>query len=312
MSRKKLTLEQEELIISIYQNQPKITCPLIARQFNVTDTTIRNVFYNRKVPLNKSRTNRKITNLEEQIVEDYKSLTVIDLAKKYNISKRHVYLTLNKHNVKIIRKTNRNFYDESFFFKKTPEAYYFFGFLLGDGNLFISPKTHAISIVLDNKDYELLYMFSNWLSFDPKKIYFNNRHCCCLRITGKNFILNNVLHFKKFGLVPNKTYEAVLPDISGKLIKPFLVGLIDSDGCIQFSKKGYSISLAGNKPILNWVSEQFRKIGFDGKIFEYWRTESHGSIRIGRKNDVLKLTKLLNVKNMPFAMYRKWGKILPI
>lgn len=47
------------------------------------------------------------------------------------------------------------------------------------------------------------------------------------------------------------------------MLKSYLIGFIDADGCVYFDKR-YGISVVGNKLIISWFIESLKRIGYDG------------------------------------------------
>lgn len=58
---------------------------------------------------------------------------------------------------------------------------------------------------------------------------------------------------KKYGVIPNKTYSAYLPEIRPDLMPHLIRGLIDGDGWISY--KSHSIGLCGNISLVEQVRD---------------------------------------------------------
>jgi len=264
---------------------------------------------------------------KSQIISQYNSgISMAKLAKMYGVNSWSIKNLLIKNNIKI-----RNFndtkikFDESFFFADTPETYYFWGFMLGDGCLISHKQGHKyITITLKENDESILQKFCEWLSIDPVHIKHgvNNfkTKWSRLEVYGNFFKEND---FSKFGLVSKKTYNPSKLEIPKEFIRPFLLGLIDADGSIAWNKPltnnkfpnrkqqfENSIQLVGHPYNMDWVIDKFREIGFTGNINHQMVKGKWKRIRIQRKSDIVDLTNCLRLKeHYHLCLIRKWQSL---
>ena len=89
------------------------------------------------------------------------------------------------------------------------------------------------------------------------------------------------------------------------------MGLLDADGHITFKYgKSYDIDCVGNPTLMDWYTKQIISIGFKGDIKYSYPKNKWKRIRVRRKNDVINLSKLLNIKKYyHFLLKRKWVDI---
>lgn len=269
---------------------------------------------------------KKIELPEQEIIEKYLANESLQkIAIKYNVSSSVIRNRLVKNNIKIRKSTQKIIFDDKFLFSKTPEAYYFWGFILGDGCLSEKgPKDtyKALTITLNEKDKNILSKFCNWLKINDDNIkYYKNT--VRLNLFGSLFQID----LSKFGCVPTKTYNPVIPNIENQFIKPFILGLIDADGSVAWKKPRtdnnrpitnkksleHSISLVGNQPIINWTIEKLREINFNGNINTQLVNNKSQSKRwrVQRIQDVLDLAQILEIdKYESFILQRKWSKLI--
>jgi len=203
--------------------------------------------------------------------KENKQISLNDIKKMFNINRYDLDRILSKNKIikrknqsKYIQKNRKLFFNEQFFLQKTPETAYFMGFCLADGSLF-KPKNGNWTwyIGIHFKDFCIIKMFLKWLNLKNKD-YYKYKYKRIIRLTGHFFSKD----FSNWGIVPNKTYEAVKPKIISKnLIKPFLIGLLDGDGSISFDKKrGYKISLVCNTKIIKWFIKTIKSLGYTEKV----------------------------------------------
>lgn len=205
-------------------------------------------------------------------------------------------------------------FDESFFMKESPESAYFFGFALGDGCLSIRPENskYQLSFQLNEKDHSILEQFCNWTSCSNKAIGITTKNLHQLRFNNKKLFTEN--DFSKWGLVCNKTINAVKPTIKNN-INYFIIGLLDADGSISWnSNNNHStnrIDLICNKLIIEWYIEAIKNLGFDGKITHFNPSnKSWARATIHRRKDIINLCNILDIQNCNFKLQRKWNKII--
>jgi len=117
--------------------------------------------------------------------------------------------------------------------------------------------------------------------------------------------------FSEWGLVPNKTYVGTIPTITDRnIIIPFLLGLIDGDGHLSFTPKRKQFGLVSNKNIIIWFEQTLKELGYDGSYQIIMPEDKcYGRFLINRKNDIIKLGNILQIKKYNFILERKWSDL---
>lgn len=215
------------------------------------------------VPCNKGN---KKNGESEEIVNKYLSgYLVKDLVEEYNKSMSVIYGILKKYNA--IRDSSKckikyNIINKDFFKSVDLECQaYFLGFLYADG--WVDIKNNQICLSLHEKDKYILDIFSN-LIFENKKLYYrapngNNSGHYRLTISNKE-MCNDIL---KLGMFENKTFKLEFPNfIKNDLIRHFIRGYFDGDGCICLSrhKDTYyrvGFSIIGTESLLSGIVDYF-------------------------------------------------------
>jgi len=263
---------------------------------------------------------------KSQIIADYISgKSIKALAKEYNVSGWSIKNIIIKSGIKLRSLIDLKIkFDESFFFRDSPETYYFWGFMLGDGCLISHKQGHKyITISLKENDVKILEKFCEWLNMDYIHIKrgINNHNTKYVRLELYGSFFKN--DFSKFGFVSNKTYNPVIPEIDAKFIRPFIMGLIDADGSVAWNKPRTnnirphikqqfenSIQLIGHPLIMDWVVASIRTLGFNGNINSQIIKGKWKRIRIQRKQDVADLSRILEIdKYYHFCLERKWSNL---
>ena len=195
-----------------------------------------------------------------KIVEEWYKLHIedklshVDIAKLYNVHKETVRRNFKKFNLKSFNYHNSIKHDKHKFSEiKTEEDAYWLGFIYADG--YVSDK-NDFEIGLKESDYKHLEKFIKYLKLDTT-VKYNKKYKSC-RVIYRNKIL--VDNLKSLGVIPRKSLVLKFPEniIPNNLIRHFIRGYFDGDGCISIYKNKLnrevtSVSLLGTKDFLNGV-----------------------------------------------------------
>lgn len=175
------------------------------------------------------------------IKENYRKMSVTEIARILNRTPNAVKLKAQRNGLK---KSPYNCeYD---FFKNidTEEKAYWLGFICADGYVSINEKTNSgyVCIELQASDVNHLRKFNKSIGGNYE-ITFRDRPCllhgseklhtsCGIRI-GSIDMANDM---RNLGVCKDKTYTLQLPTIQNDLMKHFIRGFFDGDGCIYYHK----------------------------------------------------------------------------
>ena len=135
------------------------------------------------------------------------------------------------------------------------------GFLCADGCIYANNNQIELSLKLD--DFEHLEKFKDFVEWKGKvrKDYFRCRVCF-----GDKTIHHDLI---KLGCIPNKSLVLKFPtedQVPEELIRHFIRGYFDGDGCIYFTKQGKgncNFSVLGTKEFLEGL---MNKININKKL----------------------------------------------
>lgn len=185
-------------------------------------------------------------------------ISLTEMGKRENIDRR----TLSKHfkelGIKIVNKQNRSKFNEHIFDQiDSEEKAYWLGFIFADGYISSSPlrenvkSIYQFELALGLKDQEHLEKFKKFMEYEKDLIVDSYR--CRFVLSNKHFwtILNNL------GCTPNKSLTLEFPNIPEDLIRHFIRGYFDGDGCItryvNIKTVSPHIELLGTKAMLDNV-----------------------------------------------------------
>lgn len=199
-----------------------------------------------------------------QIIKDYlNGISNKELSEKYGLHRVSIQRLLKRNNVSLrLKENNRKHKIDFNLFKEIDTEFkaYFFGLVYADGNLF----RNCIDITLIDKqileDISLMVYGkivlgerkAKTVNFKQKK--YNQKKQYRFLITCKE-IVNDL---KKYGLHENKGYTIRLPNIKKELIRHFIRGYMDGDGCVFLDfkyNKNHRATLVSNKKFCNDIKK---------------------------------------------------------
>lgn len=216
----------------------------------------------------------------------------------------------------------KHYFNEDFFENiDTEEKAYWLGFISADGNVCKTSKVYnswRISINLNQIDHNHLEKFKKSIESNDIEINDYIHKGSFSNINGSKMSKISVNSYKmcndliKLGVTPNKSYSIEMPNIREDLIRHYLRGYFDGDGCYYYKKYPnrvrYSFEVVGMSEI---ILSQFKNILslVDIKLNIYKR-DRNNSIRLmtSSKNEIIKLIHYL-YDDCNIYLDRKYEKI---
>lgn len=185
-------------------------------------------------------------------------ISLTEMGKREKIDRRTIAKHFKELGIKIVNKQNCAKFDENIFDNiDSEDKAYWLGFIFADGYISSSPlrdgvkKYYNFEISLGIKDLNHLEKFKTFMRCDKNLII--DDHRCRFVIANKH--LWNTLN--AYGCTPNKSLILKFPNLSNDLIRHFIRGFFDGDGCItrQVNHLTVSprISLLGTKDVLEKI-----------------------------------------------------------
>ena len=189
------------------------------------------------------------TDDEISFVRDYyMEMKTSEISKILNRTTSAIELKASRMGLKKYPYTcNYNYFDEI----DTEEKAYWLGFLTADGWINKSKKTNAgvTGIELQYGDIGHLKKFNKsicgnyqitdrWRTCSLSENKDKKNHMCCIRIFSS--IMYDSLN--KIGFSSDKSYDFHIPKIQQHLIRHYIRGYFDGDGCLCFTNKSFHIN----------------------------------------------------------------------
>lgn len=184
------------------------------------------------------------------------SSSIRELSTKYNIPRQTFqgWLLAKGYNI-TNRRASKNFNVNYFDIINTEEKAYWLGFLFADGALTQNNKSYHIELSLKIEDSSHVKKFAKAINKDKvvDKIY---RTRCIL---GSKHLFNTLTNY---GCTIRKSLTLKFPNINifknENLIRHFIRGYFDGDGCISYSNKEHTypiVTVLGTKEFLDGIQK---------------------------------------------------------
>lgn len=134
----------------------------------------------------------------------------------------------------------------------TEEKAYFLGFLFADG--YINESLFMVDLTLHQQDTDILKTFINHIYYEDRPLKIIRHRYVRLVISSKKLIYD----LKSWGCFQKKTFDLKFPsDIPQSMIKHFIRGYFDGDGCVTIDKQNtLNISIVGTIEMLMEIKNQ--------------------------------------------------------
>ena len=215
--------------------------------------------------------------------EEQRSLT--KLGEAYGVRRQTISKWLKDRGIEVINYQNRSRLDEHIFDSiDTEEKAYWLGFLFADGN--ISHTGNRLEVRLSIKDLSHLEKFRKFLGLttEIRTGICNGNGFCHLSVRNKH--LWHTLD--SLGCHPRKSLILEFPNFSifsdVKLIKHFIRGYIDGDGCLTIHRGSENyyrteINLVGTEKFLTVVRKLFYDEGYiRNKSCTNWENKAYSLV----------------------------------
>lgn len=242
--------------------------------------------------------------LKQEIIKYYLSqpMTMKQVEDKYELSHPTITKILKDVPKYTKAKLNNPNMKEHFFQEINEEAKaYFLGLLISDGNVFKdnTGRQASISITLDLKDEYMLEKFKEVLQANTS-VGHDGRGC------GQIAVRSNIMaeDLVKYGVVPRKSYNTYLPQISKEMMPHLIRGIFDGDGSIMAKPNPnndghnrflHSISFCGTHQLMEDISNYIlENLGIKATVYDYK----------DRNLSELKIQNIDNIAKFGYWIYR--------
>jgi len=196
--------------------------------------------------------------------------------------------------------TTRYSCNDFYFSIPSIENSYFAGFIAADGNI---GDDHRLTIKIHKKDREILEQLKKSIQFSGPITGPDSQNQVTLRIVSQQ-ICDDLE--KNYNITPRKTYTLQPPiQLSDQyVVRSFITGLIDGDGCISQNNKS-KMKIVGTYDLLIWIKQLFDSWSPAVRMAVVKDLGTFATYQIAGYRARIVIDKLLQVNVPRFA--RKWG-----
>lgn len=261
--------------------------------------------------------------IDKQAVVDYylsQPMTLDQIANKFNLCKPTISKILDAYNIPRYAKAKLFNPDvNEHFFEKIDNEFsaYFLGLIISDGNVFKdnTNRQSSISITLDSNDEYILDKFKKSVNTNTK-VSQDGRGCSQIAVRS-NIMADDLANY---GVVPKKSFNTYLPNISNEYMSHLIRGIFDGDGSILMkpSPKNdgrnrylHTISFCGTHKLMQDISNYIYdnlKLNVKPKVYDY-KNRLLSEFKIANIHDIEMLGEYM-YKDASIYLYRKYDKYL--
>lgn len=197
--------------------------------------------------------------MKEYIIEKIRiGRTISDIAEEIGVNRRTIHIWFKKWNVDHQRlKFNHDFFEQI----DSEEKAYWLGFIMADGHLCLTQSPRVV-IHLAAKDESHLWKWHQSIE-STKKL----SRCCDETITSTHNSKKMCDDLVRLGCMANKSLKLEFPLLPKLLIRHFVRGYFDGDGCIEWRTHQKTaqlrVSFVGTRMFLTKLQEI---LGTDNKL----------------------------------------------
>lgn len=247
--------------------------------------------------------------------------------KKYDVCYASIYNGIKKFNLNYNYTYGRIHSINEDYFKTidTEEKAYWLGFIMADGTVIKTNQKmtsyNRLKLALKLEDEYHLEKFKQCINTTTEIKHYTiksetsncskNKYTYCYINCDSIKIANDLINL---GCIPNKTDKCFIPNIPQNLIRHFVRGYFDGDGCISVYKDTNTKKLRGEFSITSNsnILIDIQKILIDNcnvketKLHTYKRTKKAASLRYGGKNQIRRIYEYL-YKDSTIYLNRKYN-----
>lgn len=270
----KLTPDMVEKIIDLYSNGI-MSQRAICEEFSIERCLFRKILKDKGV---ETRSYLKIPRkIFEEIVDFADKKNPNQIARKLRIDRSTVFRILERRNLKIKRYLSP---DHPEIFKHIDDEFkaYWLGFLYADGCV---SDQNVVKLTLSFKDREHIFKYRRFVGANTKSSVMKNSIGMYLTtsFTSQKMARDLISH----GCVPRKSLILSPPDtIPKNLIKHFIRGHFDGDGCVHISRKNNraNINICGTFNMCVFLKEHFHKNGISSRVEKHHKENTKNTYRV--------------------------------
>ena len=258
--------EKLKIALDMYLNIYSITLKQISEKLNIPTKEIKKYFKDNNIEITKRGYIPKLF-LYLEAMELYKTgnYSIMQLCEIYDLNRISLSKYFKECGIDIKQHPNQKYCEENIFeIIDSEEKAYWLGFLYADGC--VSSNRNTIEIGLAVIDKEHLEKFKKFIKSEHKIGLHQGKLGDSYRISIRSDKMKSDLI--KLGCTPKKSLTLIFPNenqVPKNLIKHFIRGYFDGDGCISIGKSEY-VDLISTIEFLECIKDILLKINIKSTI----------------------------------------------
>lgn len=306
--------ERNEKIINLYLNHPELSNEDIAKQFNISTSTVARVARINNLPRRRGNSGIRLTIKQEQEIKDKyeKGISLLQLQKDYHISYDRVKnITRNCLNVSSAKRLNPSLKEDYFERIDSNEKAYWLGWFVSDGSITNQPDKSKFQLELTIKaeDEDVLRLLEKDLGVE-NKVYTSQEKYKRFSLGSKKIITD----LEKLGITQNKTFSVKVPNFNKQYNAAFIRGLFDGDGGFTHYQRSSGqvcneLSFCGNEYIVSWILKTLTEELPSLKRNSVTKENSIKRIRWSSQKDIILIRDYMYANHNNHFLQRKYNLI---
>jgi hypothetical protein len=238
-----------------------------------------------------------------------------EIGRRVGISNTAVNYFLKRNNIN--RRWKKWKYNEEFFEKiDCPEKAYILGWIASDGS--INKNYTRMGISLQEKDGEVLELFRGLINSNRPLWFRASQKASCQNslcfFIDSSKICNDL---KQIGITNNKSRSIEIPHcVRGSLIKYFLRGYFEGDGCLFFNKNTTSLAFYTSSEKMAdqivFFCKEASSVEFRKKTIKRQGYKISYTIICSKRSDAIKFFEWLYSDMLHLSLFRKYQKFISL
>lgn len=306
-----LTNDQLQLLIHLYVEE-QLSLTEIEKRFQIGKRTLSRILKENGIEII-NRQNLLNFDVERDIVPLYlKGVSLTKIAEQFNTTRHTLSRKLKQLGYDIINQQNISKFNEHVFDTiDTEEKAYWLGFIYADGYISYTPtesgvkSKYGFELSLKYSDAEHLHKFNKFMEHNKDNVKLDSKASRCRWFVANKHLWETL---NDYGCTYRKSLTLQFPDTSiftsPSLIRHFIRGYFDGDGCISYSKtspnsevSNYAgtCSLVGTYLFLSAIKDYLETNGIEcNNIYQDSRNANVNILRLSRNNSRLFLKLMYN------------------
>lgn len=237
-----------------------------------------------------------------------KHKNVRKVAELLNVNHKTISAWMKKHEIETLgsqgARTNNLNHD---FFESidSEQKAYWLGFIMADGCVYKGSDKYSLRLQINLKgsDVHHLEKFQKAInsSYKIQEKIVKTSNVCLLKVNSTKMCQD----LMSLNVTPRKSLVSLMPDIPSELMKHYIRGYFDGDGCLDIAKGNLRARIAGGSEMLRSIQESLTEASIFSALYLPTGNKKISNLEITRKDDALKFAEWIYKDSKEFLERKK-------